>query len=76
LFTDHDNDLIKQESSTKTYPLAIKMMFNYDAESNSMSILRAMSRETVPSRCIQRSSSKLDHQWLIGYFYLFVITSC
>lgn len=41
------------------------MMFNYDAESNAMSILRAMSRETVPSRCIQ-STSKTDQHWLIG----------
>lgn len=63
---------MKEESSIKTYPLAIKMMFNYDAESNAMSILRAMSRETVPSRCIQHSSSRIDQQWLIGYVYLFV----
>ncbi|XP_012258012.2 serine/threonine-protein kinase Pink1, mitochondrial [Athalia rosae] len=32
------------------FPLAIKMMFNYDAESNATSILRAMYRETVPAR--------------------------
>lgn len=57
----------KQESSVKSYPLAIKMMFNYDAESNAMSILRAMSRETVPSRCIIHDSSRTDQQWLIGY---------
>lgn len=33
-----------------TFPFAIKMMFNYDAESNATAILRAMYRETVPSR--------------------------
>lgn len=32
------------------FPLAIKMMFNYDAESNATAILRAMYRETVPAR--------------------------
>jgi len=32
------------------FPLAIKMMFNYHAESNAFTILRAMQRETVPSR--------------------------
>lgn len=65
-FTDHSDLILKQESSFKSYPLAIKMMFNYDAESNSMSILRAMSRETVPARYIQCSSSKIDQKWLIG----------
>ena len=37
-------------SDTGQYPLAIKMMFNYDAESNATSIYRAMQRETVPAR--------------------------
>ncbi|XP_043256267.1 serine/threonine-protein kinase Pink1, mitochondrial [Colletes gigas] len=32
------------------FPLALKMMFNYNAESNALSILRAMHRETVPAR--------------------------
>lgn len=32
------------------FPLALKMMFNYDAESNALSILRSMYRETVPAR--------------------------
>lgn len=49
------------------------MMFNYDAESNAMSILRAMSRETVPSRCIQPSPSKNDQHWLIGYYDFMII---
>jgi hypothetical protein len=48
-------------------------MFNYDAESNAMSILRAMSRETVPSRCIQHNSSKTDQQWLIGLFLVILL---
>ncbi|XP_012288475.1 serine/threonine-protein kinase PINK1, mitochondrial [Orussus abietinus] len=33
-----------------SFPLAIKMMFNYDVESNAFAILRAMYRETVPAR--------------------------
>jgi len=36
--------------SDEEYPLAIKMMFNYHAESNAFTILRAMHRETVPTR--------------------------
>ena len=32
------------------YDLAIKMMFNYDAESNATSILRKMDKELVPSK--------------------------
>lgn len=32
------------------FPLAIKMMFNYHAESNAFTILRAMHRETVPAQ--------------------------
>ncbi|CAH0557225.1 unnamed protein product [Brassicogethes aeneus] len=32
------------------YPLALKMMFNYDIQSSSMAILKAMYRETVPAR--------------------------
>ncbi|XP_050442704.1 serine/threonine-protein kinase Pink1, mitochondrial [Adelges cooleyi] len=63
---DNCNLLLKQESSSQNFPLAIKMMFNYDAESNAMAILRAMNRETVPSRRIQSSSSKSDQHWLMG----------
>lgn len=32
------------------YPLAVKMMFNYDAESNAQAILRAMYKEIIPVR--------------------------
>lgn len=37
------------EVSRLAFPLALKMMFNYDAESNASAILRAMYRETVPA---------------------------
>lgn len=33
------------------YPWALKMMFNYDIQSNAMAILRAMYKETIPARC-------------------------
>lgn len=35
--------------SLETHPLALKMMFNYDIQSNAMSILRAMYKETIPA---------------------------
>ncbi|EFN76957.1 serine/threonine-protein kinase PINK1, mitochondrial [Harpegnathos saltator] len=40
-----------------TFPFAIKMMFNYNTESNAAAILRAMYRETVPSKncCISNN---------------------
>lgn len=41
--TKNDN-----EQTPKEYPLAVKMMFNFDAESNASSILRSMYREMVP----------------------------
>lgn len=37
-------------TAVAAFPLALKMMFNYDTESNALSILRAMYRETVPAR--------------------------
>jgi len=51
-------------------------MFNYDAESNAMSILRAMSRETVPSRCVQQNFSRTDQQWIIGLSLFLDFISC
>lgn len=50
---DENNDSINVEGEAKemtAFPLAVKMMFNYDAESNASAILRAMYRETVPAR--------------------------
>lgn len=47
---DNDQLVIDDKSKVSTFPLAIKMMFNYDAESNATSILRSMYRETVPAR--------------------------
>ncbi|KAI4465831.1 serine/threonine protein kinase [Holotrichia oblita] len=38
------------DDSVSKYPFAVKMMFNYDIQSNAMAILKAMYRETVPAR--------------------------
>lgn len=38
------------------------MMFNYDAESNSTSILKAMFRETVPARCYYFNPDVMDFE--------------
>merc|ERR1719431_1557073 len=40
---------LRKETSSE-FPFAIKMMFNYHAESNAFTILRAMHRETVPAQ--------------------------
>lgn len=39
----------QQSSDMETYPLALKMMFNYDIQSNAMAILHAMYKETIPA---------------------------
>lgn len=43
------------------------MMFNYDTESNAISILRAMNRETVPGRYYCLNSEIVD--WEKRYNY-------
>ncbi|KNC23317.1 hypothetical protein FF38_02069 [Lucilia cuprina] len=47
--------------SIRRYPLALKMMFNYDIQSNAMAILRAMYKETVPAR--QRYINDAAEAW-------------
>nr|XP_016937246.1 uncharacterized protein LOC108015346 [Drosophila suzukii] len=51
----------KINSSVDRYPLALKMMFNYDIQSNALSILRAMYKETVPAR--QRGMNEASDEW-------------
>lgn len=50
----------RNDREISSFPLAIKMMFNYDAESNATSILRAMYRETVPARKYYRNEDLAD----------------
>lgn len=68
-----------------TFPLALKMMFNYDAESNALSILRSMYRETVPARkhvkheeladwelrMAQRKTELPPHPNIVAMYYAF-----
>lgn len=53
-------DAERADDTTDEYPLAIKMMFNYDAESNAASILREMYRETVPARKYYESDASTN----------------
>lgn len=47
--TECFSDETNSDMDMNTYPLALKMMFNYDIQSNAMSILRAMYKETIPA---------------------------
>lgn len=49
------------------YDLAIKMMFNYDAESNAPSILRTMAKELVPAKLasIHNSSDMVEIRYAV-----------
>lgn len=46
------------DSNIEHYPFALKMMFNYDIQSNAMAILRAMHKETVPARRRQNADAE------------------
>ncbi|KAL1502722.1 hypothetical protein ABEB36_007826 [Hypothenemus hampei] len=48
------------------FPLALKMMFNYDIQSNSLAILNAMYKETVPA------SVYFNHQGFSDFEYEFL----
>ena len=50
------------DGDTDQFPLAIKMMFNYDAESNAATILRAMQRETVPARSVRLAGTSVGQE--------------
>lgn len=47
-------------AKSEDYPLAVKMMFNYDTESNAIAILRSMYREMVP---LQNTDTKAVNFW-------------
>lgn len=44
------SEIIVENDDANKFPFALKMMFNYDIQSNAMAILNAMYRETVPAR--------------------------
>ncbi|OWF55383.1 serine/threonine-protein kinase PINK1, mitochondrial-like [Mizuhopecten yessoensis] len=61
---DPGHNLIGQQNSDDYY-LAIKMMYNYDIESNTDAIMRAMLKEAVPARTLTVDQD--DHQlWQNG----------
>ncbi|XP_050316245.1 serine/threonine-protein kinase Pink1, mitochondrial [Anthonomus grandis grandis] len=45
------------------FPLALKMMFNYDIQSNSLAILKAMYRETVPATVYYNRHGITDYEY-------------
>lgn len=47
--TSQIDDEQHRHTDMETYPLALKMMFNYDIQSNAMAILQAMYKETIPA---------------------------
>lgn len=51
------------ENSIKDYPLALKMMFNYDVQSNSIAILKAMCREIVPAGSVLNSDAQRNYEY-------------
>lgn len=48
---EESHETSADDASIYHYPWALKMMFNYDIQSNAMAILRAMYKETIPARC-------------------------
>ncbi|XP_076255135.1 PTEN-induced putative kinase 1 [Rhynchophorus ferrugineus] len=58
-----------EDSDIEIYPLALKMMFNYDIQSNSIAILKAMYREIVPA------ASFFNNQGINHFEYEFLKTT-
>ncbi|XP_011349569.2 serine/threonine-protein kinase PINK1, mitochondrial [Ooceraea biroi] len=87
--TENDGTMnVDVEATAKdanAFPLAIKMMFNYDAESNAAAILRAMYKETVPARkhcendelpawqhgLIEKKMTLPPHPNIVAMYYVF-----
>lgn len=55
----------KDNLESETYPFALKMLFNYDIQSNSMEILKAMYREIVPARIFQQEN---ENDWEMEFY--------
>lgn len=51
----------EEQCDLERYPLALKMMFNYDIQSNALSILRGMYKETIP--CRKRAVNDRETVW-------------
>lgn len=55
-------DEMKSEEVALHYPLALKMVFNYDIQSSAMAIMSAMHNEIVPVRPCYESVGDGDWQ--------------
>jgi hypothetical protein len=52
------------KNPTDEWPLAVKMLFNYDIESNAFAILKGMVKEIVPARRIDlQNLCDLEHRY-------------
>lgn len=60
--THHESAVVKEKTNIQEYPLAVKMMFNYEAESNAPAILRAMYKEMIPARSLQLDEEQIEWQ--------------
>lgn len=61
--TSDKSEVVHEDSKDiHEYPLAVKMMFNYEAESNAPAILRAMYKELLPARRLQLDEAQLEWQ--------------
>lgn len=47
---EDSHEMSAKDTNIYHYPWALKMMFNYDIQSNAMAILRAMYKEAIPAR--------------------------
>jgi len=61
---------VDDEMMESHYPLAVKMMFNYEAESNAPAILRSMYKEMIPATDIQLDEIPQIWQHWFRYEYL------
>lgn len=55
-----------KDSTEAEWVLAVKMMFNYDIESNAFSILKGMVKEIVPARQVDlKNLAELDKRYVM-----------
>ncbi|MPC18933.1 Serine/threonine-protein kinase PINK1, mitochondrial [Portunus trituberculatus] len=59
---EKDTQIEAAETWHNEFPLAIKMMFNYEAESNAPAILKAMYKEILPAQCAQLDPAQQEWQ--------------
>ncbi|XP_068202364.1 serine/threonine-protein kinase Pink1, mitochondrial [Palaemon carinicauda] len=59
---EYNDDADRDQTDMEKYPLAVKMMFNYEAESNAPAILRAMYKELLPARNLQLDDEQIELQ--------------